>query len=85
VRPTVTREVLPFGISINITDMATFLMFAKSVDRMDALLSQNPWNMFADPNAILAQRIVHGHVGGWLWNCERNEKYIQLPATTARN
>jgi hypothetical protein len=29
-------------------------MLAKSVDRMDALLSQKPfWRMFADPNAIL--------------------------------
>jgi hypothetical protein len=57
VRPTGDASVLPFGItSINITDMiAKFLMFAKSVDRMDALLSQKPfWNMFADPNAILA-------------------------------
>lgn len=56
VRPTGDASVLPFGItSINITDMiAKFLMFAKSVDRMDALLSQKPfWNMFADPNAIL--------------------------------
>jgi hypothetical protein len=56
VRPTGDACVLPFGItSINITDMiAKFLMFAKSVDRMDALLSQKPfWNMFADPNAIL--------------------------------
>jgi hypothetical protein len=54
VRPTGDASVLPFGItSINITDMiAKFLMFAKSVDRMDALLSQKPfWNMFADPNA----------------------------------
>jgi hypothetical protein len=52
VRPTGDASVLPFGItSINLTDMiATFLMFAKKVDRMDALLSQKPfWNMFADP------------------------------------
>jgi hypothetical protein len=35
--------------------MSKFLMLAKSVDRMDALLSQKPfWRMFADPNAILA-------------------------------
>lgn len=50
-------SVLPFGItSINITDMmAKFLMLAKSVDRMDALLSTKPfWRMFADPNALLA-------------------------------
>jgi hypothetical protein len=49
--------VLPFGLTcINVTDMmAKFLMLAKSVDRMDALLSQKPfWRMFADPNAILA-------------------------------
>jgi hypothetical protein len=59
-------------------------MFAKSVDRMDALLSQNPWNMFADPNAILARRICP-------WTCWRmvvelrtEPKYTQL-ATTARN
>lgn len=49
--------VLPFGITcINITDMmAKFLMLSKSVDKMDALLSQKPfWKMFGDPNAILA-------------------------------
>lgn len=49
--------VLPFGITcINVTDMlAKFCMLAKSVDRMDALLSQKPfWRMFADPNSILA-------------------------------
>lgn len=48
-------SVLPFGItSINITDMMSkFLMLAKTVDRMDALLSQKPfWRMFADPNAL---------------------------------
>jgi hypothetical protein len=50
-------SVLPFGITcINITDMmAKFLMLSKSVDKMDALLSQKPfWKMFGDPNAILA-------------------------------
>lgn len=49
--------VLPFAItSINVTDMLSrFLMLAKSVDRMDALLSQKTfWRMFADPNALLA-------------------------------
>jgi hypothetical protein len=37
--------VLPFGITcINITDMlAKFLMFSKSVDKMDALLSAKPF------------------------------------------
>merc|ERR1712150_81394 len=35
--------------------MAKFLMLAKSVDRMETLMSQKPfWRMFADPNAILA-------------------------------
>jgi hypothetical protein len=35
--------------------MAKFLMLSKSTDRMDALLSQKPfWNMFSDPNALLA-------------------------------
>lgn len=62
--PTVKRfhpggdaAVLPFGITcINVTDMmAKFLMLAKSVDRMETLMSQKPfWRMFADPNAILA-------------------------------
>ncbi|EEC43708.1 predicted protein [Phaeodactylum tricornutum CCAP 1055/1] len=50
-------SVLPFGItSINVTDMmAGFLMLAKKVDRMDALLSQKPfWRMFADPHSLLA-------------------------------
>jgi len=54
-------EVLPFGITcINVTDMmAKFLMLAKSVDKMDALLSQKPfWRMFADPNAILASQEI---------------------------
>jgi len=49
-------SVLPFGITcINVTDMmAKFLMLAKSVDRMETLMSQKPfWRMFADPNAIL--------------------------------
>ena len=57
VRPDGDASVLPFGItSINCTDMmAKFLMLAKAVDRMDALLSQKPfWRMFADPNALLA-------------------------------
>ena len=57
IRPDGDASVLPFGItSINITDMISkFLMLAKSVDRMDALLSQKPfWLMFADPNALLA-------------------------------
>ena len=57
VRPTGDASVLPMGItSINMTDMMSkFLMLAKSVDRMDALLSQKPfWRMFADPNALLA-------------------------------
>jgi ELMO/CED-12 family len=57
VRPDGDAGVLPFGItSINITDMLSkFLMLAKTVDRMDALLSQKPfWRMFADPNAITA-------------------------------
>jgi LysM repeat protein len=56
VRPDGDASVLPFGItSINCTDMmAKFLMLAKAVDRMDALLSQKPfWRMFADPNALL--------------------------------
>ena len=50
-------SVLPFGITcINVTDMlAKFLMFSKSVDRIDALLSQKPfWRMFGDPTSILA-------------------------------
>jgi hypothetical protein len=57
VRPSGDASVLPFGItSINVTDMLSkFLMLAKTVDRMDALLSQKPfWRMFADPNAITA-------------------------------
>jgi hypothetical protein len=56
-RPNGDASVLPFGItSINITDMmAKFLMLAKAIDRMDALLSQKPfWKMFGDPNALLA-------------------------------
>jgi hypothetical protein len=38
-------SVLPFGITcINVTDMlAKFLMFSKSVDKMDALLSAKPF------------------------------------------
>jgi ELMO/CED-12 family len=54
-------SVLPFGITcINVTDMLSkFCMLAKSVDRMDALLSQKPfWRMFADPNSILALQEV---------------------------
>lgn len=49
--------VLPFAITcINVMDMlAKFLMLSKSIDKIDALLSQKPyWNMFAaDPNALL--------------------------------
>lgn len=47
--------VLPFGLTcINVTDMmAKFLMLSKTVDRMDALLSQKPfWRMFEDPMAM---------------------------------
>lgn len=47
---------LPFALTvINVTDMlAKFLMFSKSVDRVDALLSQKPfWRMFEDPAALL--------------------------------
>jgi len=54
--PSGDTHMLPFGITcINITDMlAKFCMFSKSVDRMDALLSQKPfWRMFADPNSLL--------------------------------
>lgn len=54
--PSGDAHMLPFGITcINVTDMiAKFCMFAKSVDRMDALLSQKPfWKMFGDPNALL--------------------------------
>ena len=57
VRPNGDASVLPFAItSINITDMLSkFLMLSKTVDRMDALLSQKPfWRMFAEPNAITA-------------------------------
>ena len=49
-------NVLPYAItSINITDMlAKILMFSKSVDKIDALLSSKPfWRMFVDPNALL--------------------------------
>ena len=54
--PSGPAHMLPFGITcINITDMlAKFLMFSKSVDRIDALLSQKPfWKMFGDPNLLL--------------------------------
>ena len=54
--PSGPAHMLPFGITcINITDMlAKFLMFSKSVDRIDALLSQKPfWKMFGDPNSLL--------------------------------
>lgn len=57
VAPSGDASVMPFAItSINVTDMiAKFCMLAKSIDRMDALLSQKPfWRMFADPNSILA-------------------------------
>lgn len=49
-------SVLPYALtSINITDcLAKILMFSKSVDRIDALLSSKPfWRMFSDPNALL--------------------------------
>ena len=49
-------SVLPLALTcINITDMmAKFLMLSKTVDRMDALLSQKPfWRMFANPHALL--------------------------------
>jgi len=54
--PTGDAHMLPFGITcINVTDMiAKFCMFSKSVDKMDALLSQKPfWRMFSDPNSLL--------------------------------
>lgn len=54
--PSGDAHMLPFGITcINITDMiAKFCMFSKSVDRMDALLSQKPfWKMFENPDALL--------------------------------
>jgi len=57
VRPHGDASVLPFAItSINVTGMMSrYLMLSKSVDRMDALLSQKPfWRMFADPYALLA-------------------------------
>ncbi|CAB9508473.1 expressed unknown protein [Seminavis robusta] len=56
VAPKGDASVLPFGITcINVTDMLSkFCMLAKSVDRMDALLSQKPfWRCFADPSSIL--------------------------------
>lgn len=48
--------VLPYAItSINVTDMlAKLLMFSKSVEKVDALLSSKPfWRMFTDPDALL--------------------------------
>eukprot|EP00559_Dactyliosolen_fragilissimus_P004668 CAMPEP_0184860810 /NCGR_PEP_ID=MMETSP0580-20130426/5616_1 /TAXON_ID=1118495 /ORGANISM="Dactyliosolen fragilissimus" /LENGTH=605 /DNA_ID=CAMNT_0027358051 /DNA_START=89 /DNA_END=1906 /DNA_ORIENTATION=- len=54
--PSGDAHMLPYGITcINITDMiAKFCMFSKSIDRVDALLSQKPfWQMFTDPNALL--------------------------------
>lgn len=54
--PSGDTHMLPYGITcINVTDMiAEFCMFKKSIDRVDALLSQKPfWRMFEDPNAIL--------------------------------
>jgi hypothetical protein len=54
--PSGDAHMLPFGITcINVTDMiAKFCMFSKSVDKMDALLSQKPfWRMFSDPNSLL--------------------------------
>lgn len=61
VAPNGDASVLPFGITcINVTDMLSkFCMLAKSVDRMDALLSQKPfWRMFADPSSILVLQEV---------------------------
>jgi len=49
-------EMLPFGITtINVMDMlAKFLMFSKSVDKVDALMTSKPfWRAFSDPNALL--------------------------------
>jgi len=49
-------HMLPFGITcINVTDMiAKLCMFSKSVDRMDALLSQKPfWKTFQNPDSLL--------------------------------
>ena len=54
--PSGDTHMLPFGITcINITDMiAKFCMFSKSVDKMDALLSQKPfWKMFENPDSLL--------------------------------
>lgn len=49
-------EMLPFGITtINVMDMlAKFLMFSKSVGKVDALMTSKPfWRAFSDPNALL--------------------------------
>jgi len=49
-------EMLPFGITtINVMDMlAKFLMFSKSVDKVDALMTSKPfWRAFSDPTALL--------------------------------
>lgn len=54
--PSGDTHMLPFGITcINVTDMiAKFCMFSKSVDKMDALLSQKPfWKMFENPDSLL--------------------------------
>jgi hypothetical protein len=54
--PSGDTHMLPFGITcINVTDMiAKFCMFSKSVDKMDALLSQKPfWRMFENPDSLL--------------------------------
>jgi hypothetical protein len=54
--PSGDAHMLPFGITcINVTDMiAKFCMFSKSVDRMDALLSQKPfWKTFQNPDSLL--------------------------------
>lgn len=54
-------SVLPLALTcINITDMlAKFLLFSKSIDKMDALLSAKPfWKMFIDPNAMLVLQEV---------------------------
>jgi hypothetical protein len=73
-----------FGIAAIITDMiAKFLMFAKSLDRMDALLSQNPFGTcLPTPMPFLACRIVHGHVGGCGCGTANGTKLQYNTATT---
>ena len=59
--PSGDAHMLPFGITcINVTDMiAKFCMFSKSVDKMDALLSQKPfWKMFENPDSLLVLQEV---------------------------